>query len=82
MGGLFSAPKAPKIKLPDPPKVKDLPKPREVPIPSLIDPTVIEARRLAALRAATRQGRASTILTGGTGSTTSSPSYVNTLLGE
>ena len=64
---------------PKPTPLPKLPKPEPVAIPSPTDPAALEARRKAREAAATRSGRASTILTGPAGS---APSYSNTLLGE
>ena len=82
MGGLFSAPKTPAIKLPKPQQVK-VPTPEETVLPGPDDFGSAEAARRARLAALSRRGRASTVLTGpNVVPSVPALSYVNTLLGE
>ena len=77
MGAIFSPPKAPQMPPPPPPveplavqPVQEPAKTEEKPIPAVpnqVDPDVVKARQSERSKAAQRQGRAATVLTGGSG---------------
>jgi hypothetical protein len=67
MAGLFSSPK--------------MPDPTPPPAPSQNDPAVEEARRKEIVAATKMKGRASMLLTGGAGDTSTAPTARRVLLG-